>query len=282
MCKEAMLQKENSKKRSFLLATTFLLLIVFCCSSVALVVFAVINHNPVKRIDGAKAELITPIVQGTGVGAEVLVPEVITDEEAGPFNPFIPNLKDDEPFVDLETAFDFSAQYDYSNAQLIGKSGACTYKDGVYTAIAANSIYANMDASTPFPYGTISADVMNNGSDSGLVFGLSAIGNYFWEGAGVSYYFAFVSFEGILFLGRTVNGVWSSLTYTDITGFQTTNTYNLTVVYRVDKIVLILDGVPMLSYRTDVPLSGTGWGVRTGAIGATISNVKISNKVTLE
>ena len=140
----------------------------------------------------------------------------------------------------------------------------------------------HMSSYAPFPYGTISADVMNNGSDSGIVFGLSTIRNSFWEGAGVSYYFAFVSYQGILFLGRTVNGVWTTLTYTDIIGYTADTTYNLKVLYRVDKIVLLLDDVPMLSYRADAPLSGTGWGIRAGAAGATISNIKISNKVTLE
>lgn len=277
-----MLKKEKNKKCSFLLATTFLLLTIFCCSSIALIVSAAINHNPVERVEGEQASIIKPVVQGAGSGAEVLRPEVVPEEEIKPFDPFIPDLKDDEPFIDMEAAFDFSTQYDYTNAALTCRNGASSYVDGVYTTIANSSIYANTDANTPFPYGTISADIMNNGSDSGLVFGLSADMQYFWEGSGVSYYFAFVSYEGILFLGRTVDGVWSSLTYTDIEGFETTKTYNLSVVYRVDKIVLILNGVPMLSYRTDVPLSGTGWGIRTGINGATVSNLTISNKVTLE
>ena len=85
-----------------------------------------------------------------------------------------------------------------------------------------------------------------------------------------------------MFLGRTHNGKWDSLAYTDIAGWASTKTYNLKVVYRIDKIVLILDGVPMLSYRTDTPLSGTGWGIRTGCVDAVISNLKISNSVTLD
>lgn len=274
----------KEKKSAVLKVTAFALTAVLCCSTAALIVAAAVNHVPQERVEGNRASTVMPVVAGAGSSAEVLTPQIVTGggTEAEPYEPFIPNLKDDEPFIDMDVAYDFSTQYDYTNASLVYCNGNYSISGGAYTATAANSIYANRNAETPFPYGTLSADVMNNGSDSGLIFGLSSNVSSFWEGAGVSYYFAFVSFEGILFLGRTVNGGWASLAYTDISGFDANETYHLQVVYRVDKIVLALDGVPMVSYRTDTPLEGTGWGIRTGAVGATISNITISNKVTLD
>ena len=272
------------KKKKTLLSLKYLILFVLIPTvlGASVLVAAALNYVPEERVEGNKAITISPTVMQGGTGAQVLVPEVITDKEDSTFDPFIPGIFDDEPFIDMENSRDFSTQYDYSGAVLTSKNGNCTIENGVYTATTSSSIYANMDASTPFPYGTISADIMNNGSDSGIVFGLSSISNSFWEGNGVSYYFAFVSYQGVLFLGRTINGSWSSITYTDITGFNASNTYNLKVLYRVDKIVIFLDGVPMLQFRTDEPLTGTGWGIRTGAVGAKISNLQISSKVTID
>lgn len=273
------------KKKKTILSLKYLILFVLIPTvlGASVLASAAFSHVPEEMVEGNKAVTIFPSVSEGGEKAPVLVPEVITDEEgSSEFNPFIPGIKDDEPFIDMDSSRDFSKQYDYANAMLTSKNGNCNLENGVYTATTSSSIYANLDASTPFPYGTISADIMNNASDSGIVFALSANANSFWEGAGVSYYFAFINFEGILYLGRTHNGSWSALAYTDITGFNPSNTYNLKVLYRVEKIVLFLDGVPLLSFRTDEPLTGTGWGIRTGTAGAKISNLVISNKVTVE
>ena len=261
-----------------------LLSITLCVLCASILVVAAVSFMPEKRGDGKSAETISPSVSQVGDSAQILVPETVGEDvvEKVPHETFVPEYTDDEPFVDMEIDRDFSTQYDYSFAGMYAASGEFESLDGKYTAKTANAMNVHMSSYAPFPYGTISADVMNNGSDSGIVFGLSTIRNSFWEGAGVSYYFAFVSYQGILFLGRTVNGVWTTLTYTDIIGYTADTTYNLKVLYRVDKIVLLLDDVPMLSYRADAPLSGTGWGIRAGAAGATISNIKISNKVTLE
>ena len=260
----------------------FLLISGILCASILAV--AALSFSPEKRGEGKEAESIEPKVSGVGDSAEVIVPKPVGDETGDdePYEPFIPSFNDDEDFVDMDTSIDFSKQYDYSYAGFTAVSGNCSVSDGTFTATAANSMCVHRSSYAPFPYGTISADVMNNGSDSGIVFGLSSVSDTFWEGAGVSYYFAFVNYEGILFLGRTTNGIWSSLTYVDIPGFNATNTYNLKVLYRVDKIILFLDGEPMLYYRADTPLSGTGWGIRLGAVDAQISNINISNKVTVE
>lgn len=274
------------KKEKTVLTTKHLILLTMtvCVLSISVLVAAAVALLPEKQSDGSKAQTVAPVVNGAGDTAQVIYPETIDGEteEKEPFKPFIPSFTDDEPFVDMEDDRDYSKQYDYEGAVLSPKNGSCDISDGVYTCTGASTIHANLSAATPFPYGTISADVMNNGSDSGIIFGLSSTQNYFWEGGGVSYYFAFVNSEGILFLGRTVNGTWSTLAYTDVAGFSATKTYNLKVLYRVDKVVLFLDDVPMLYYRTDAPLTGTGWGIRMGIQGATVSNIAISNKVTAD
>lgn len=258
--------------------------LIICVLFTNFLICSALNYTPEKQSEGSKAQTVAPQINGAGDSAQVIYPETVDGktEEKEPFEPFIPSFTDSEPFVDMEDSRDYSRQYSYEGATLSPMNGACNIVDGVYTCTDISTIHANLSADTPFPYGTISADVMNNGSDSGIIFGLSSTQEQFWEGNGVSYYFAFINYDGILFLGRTVNGVWSTLTYTDITGFSTAKTYNLKVLYRVDKMILFLDDVPMLYYRTDTPLEGTGWGIRMGVAGATISNIAISNKVTAD
>lgn len=274
------------KKKNAILPTKRLVLfsVIMILLAVSVIVVAALSYSPEKRADGKEAESITPKVSVVGDSAEVLIPEPVDEkiEDEQPREPFVPSIDDDEPFVDMETPRDFSKQYNYQYADLTLKYGKFDISDGVYTATQPSTLYAHTSLAAPFPYGTISADVMNNGSDSGIVFGLSSNKDVYWEGSGVSYYFAFISYEGILFLGKTDNGVWSSLAYTSITGFNPSKTYNLKVLYRVDKIILFLDDVPMVYFRTEKPLTGTGWGIRTGAVGAQISNIVVSNKVTVE
>ena len=267
------------KKKYFILS-----LLLTGLLGLSIFVAAATLYIPVERTEGNKVSSTAPTVKGQGSSAEVLVPDVIPDSEVvkPPFNPFIPGLGVDDPFIDMEDDRDYSKQYDYTNAVLSPRNGSCTISEGVYTTTANSSIYANTESATAFPYGTISADVMNNGSDSGLIFGLSSNSNQFWEGQGISYYFAFISYEGNLFLGRTDNNAWSTLSYVKIAGFDKTATYNLKVLYRVEKIILFVNDEPLISFRTTEPLSGTGWGIRTGIAGAQISNIVISNKVTVE
>lgn len=273
------------KKNSILNAKHLVLFsVIMILLALSIIAVAALSYSPEKRGDGKEAESITPKVSMVGDSAEVLIPEISDEkpEEEQPREPFIPSIEDDEPFVDMEESRDFSKQYDYQHADLTMRYGKFDISNGIYTATNASTLYAHTSSYAPFPYGTISADIMNNGSDSGIVFGLSSNKSTYWEGGGVSYYFAFISYEGILFLGKTDNGTWSSLAYTDIVGFDQSKTYNLKVLYRVDKIILFLDDVPMVYFRTEKPLIGTGWGIRTGAVGAQISNVVVSNKVTVE
>ena len=274
--------KKNKINVSLKPVVLFVLIASILCTTVLVV--AALSYMPEKRGDGKEAETITPTVSGVGSGAEVILPEAVDEKpaEKPSYEPFIPEFTDDEPFVDMDTFYDYSKQYDYSYAGMYPANGGATYQDGVYTATAANTLYVHMSSYAPFPYGTISADVVNNGGDSGIVFGLSTVKSTYWEGVGVSYYFAFINADGTFFLGRTVNGTWSTLAYKDIVGYSAAKTYNIKVLYRIDKVILFLDDVPMISYRATTPLTGTGWGVRMGTVGSTVGNVSISNKVTLD
>lgn len=271
------------KKRILIFLTSFFAYAVICCTIVGIVAFAVTNYIPSRQADGNSALTITPVAKGEGDGAEIVTPNVTKEEDTNkePIGDFIPDFVDSDKFIDLESSFDFSKQYDYSNYVLSRVNGTCSVSGGTYTATGPSSIYANFSNDTAFPYGTISADVMNNGGDTGLIFGLSANQPSFWEGYGITYYFAFIGTDGILFLGSTQNGQWNTLAYSKISGFTVTTVYNLKVVYRVNKLVVCLNDVPMLTYRTVEPFTGVNWGIRTGAFGATVGNIKISSKATL-
>lgn len=259
--------------------------LVLLLSTTALVVAAANSFNPVKKADGNNInEVIDPVVEGKGDSAEVLKPNevVSSDTGIGPEGPFIPGILDDDPFVDMEDNNDYSTQYDYSNAKLSSAMGLFQQSEGTYTASSTNVLYVNRDATTPFPYGKISADIKNNGSDTGLVFGLSSNIPNFWEGQGISYYFVFISQGGTVYIGGAINGGWTNFGEATISGYNAQNTYNLKVLYRGNKIVCYLDGVNVLGISVPTKLTGTGWGIRAGKAGTVISNVKVSSDTTVE
>ena len=250
----------------------------------ALVVAASNTINVKEKAEGNKVNtVIYPEVVGQGDNAEVLTPDVKVDEDTGvETKPFVPGVLDDDPFISMGDEYDFSTQYDYSNAKVSSAMGLFNQVDGTYTASTASTLYVNRDATTPFPYGTFSADIMNNGGDTGLVFGLSASQVNFWEGNGISYYFVFISQGGTVYVGGAINGGWTNFGEATIPGYSSTQTYNLRVLYRVNKIICYLDGVNVLGISVPTPLTGTGWGIRAGKTGAVISNVEISSKTTVD
>ena len=267
----------HSAKHLILFLTVSLVL------SISIIAIAALSLSPEVRGEGNESETIVPSIIGAGDGAEVLIPEIVGDNNNDqPIEPFIPKLEVDEPFVDIDSLYDFSEQYDYSYAGMYAASGGGNAVDKTFTAISDNTMFLHMSSYAPFPYGTISADVMNNGGDSGLVFGLSTNRDIFWEGSGISYYFAFINFEGNVFLGKTENGIWTTLAYKKITGFDSTATYNIKVLYRKDKALIFVDDVLMISHKIQAPLSGTGWGIRMGVAGSHVGNIVINNKVTAE
>lgn len=267
-------------KKQLKILSVFLLVATLASTSF-FIVSANKSVNPVAKSEGDKVvTVLYPKENGRGDGAEVLTPIEKSDSDNA--ETFVADIKDYDTFIDMEAKRDFSTQYDYSEYVLYNTFGNCTLSDGTYTAVTDGAIYADLHKETAFPYGTLSADVMNNGGDTGLIIGLSANTQYFWEGEGIEYYFIFINFEGVLMVGRTVDGGWDMLCYTSVPGYSATAVYNLKVVYWVDKMLVVLDDATYLTYRTSRPLQGTCWGIRTGAVGATIGNIEISNKVIVD
>ncbi len=259
-----------------------LFLVALLCTTT--IVLAVLSVNPKKQADGDEIyDVLHPEVIKQGDNAEILTPDIHVNDNTGvELKPFVPEVLDDDPFISMGDEYDFSKQYDYTNAKLSSASGVFSFEEGTYTASTSSVLYVNNDNSTPFPYGTISADIMNNGGDTGVVFGLSSSKSYFWEGEGIEYYFVFISQGGTVYIGRAFDGGWTNFGEATIADYSPSKTYNLTVLYRVNKIICYLDGVNVLGVSVSEPLTGTGWGIRAGKTGATISNVVITSKATVE
>lgn len=229
------------------------------------------TRNPEKTGDGTPAEQVTPETngsQGSGGGSS---------DSSSSDSDWLPDILDYDKDVPIGGNYDFSTVYDYTGATLTAASGSMTAIAGVYEATSGAAIYANRNASTPFPYGTYSADVINNGTDSGIIFGLTASNSTFWEGSGISYYFFFVSMSGAAYLGKTDNGTWSALSTPSISGWNATTKYNVKVIFKGNKILGFINGKHMITYTDASPLNGTGWGIRVGGTGATIENLQISS-----
>lgn len=246
------------------------------------IVFASATYKAQEKAAGNQATIIVPDQKSEGEKADILVPIVKENDDSSegkPFEPFVPEIVDPDDFVDIDQTGDYSIQYDYTNATIESRYGLCNVVEGSYTAVSSSTIYANFDESTPFPYGTLSAKIKTNGGDTGVVFGLSSKTQSFWEGAGISYYFAFISMDGVVYLGKTDNGVWSELGTASLPGYSSQATYELTVMYRGSNILLLVDGTVYVNVRDAAQLTGTAWGIRTGISGSVVSDVKISSDV---
>ena len=146
------------------------------------------------------------------------------------------------------------------------------------------SLYACTDNAFKFPYGTISADVINNGADAGIIFGLSASSDRFFDGgSGASYYFYFVSMSGYAYLGRTTtSNAWQALMTTTISGYNKSTQYNIKAVFRGNKIICYVNNQVVFTYTDASPLTGTGWGLRSNnGTNSTISNLTLSSSIEL-
>lgn len=93
-----------------------------------------------------------------------------------------------------------------------------SFKDNL-VSVEGNSLALNK--AQEFTSGTIQLTVNLAGikSDSGIVFGLEDNGSSeFWE-KGVSYYFYFVSIDGLAYLGKVANGAWQICSTSTLKGF---------------------------------------------------------------
>lgn len=156
--------------------------------------------------------------------------------------------------------------------------GGFTSSGANHTSSAANSL---MVETTPFRYGSIQVDIKaSNSSDNGIVFGYSKTSDSTatWEGSGLSYYFLFINWQGIVILGKSDNGSWSTAGQSNgvvIKDFSVM--HRLTLVYKEREIKAYLgDTLLFTSYDSD-PLFGNGYGIRAGGNGVSFNNFTITS-----
>jgi len=235
-------------------------------------------------------QVIDPTQTGTGGAGSVITvtPSQGTTGGGGSSggSGYVPDIKDFDDNIEIGGDYDFSATVDYTGAlgAMTLRNGTASENAGVYSMESNGSLYACTDATYKFPHGSISADVINNGADAGIIFGLSASGERFFDGgSGASYYFYFVSMSGYAYLGRTTPGsVWVALQSVKIDGWAKTTKYNIKAVFRGNRVVCYLDGQFLFAFTEQTPLTGTGWGLRcNNGTGATISNVVLTSSVAL-
>ena len=230
------------------------------------------TRNPEKTGDGASAEQVTPETNSSQGSSGS------SSDSSSSASDWQPGIYDYDEDVPIGGTYDFSTVYNYSSYSLTARDGALDNSTAGTYAVASGSsrlLCATQDTATPFPYGSFTADVVNNTSDTGIIFGLSSTSDKFWE-AGSSYYFFFVSQVGLLYLGKVDNG-WQMLAAPKISGWTAGTKYTIRVIYKGNKILGFVNGTHMFSYTDSSPLTGTGWGVRIGAAGATVSNLKITS-----
>jgi hypothetical protein len=131
---------------------------------------------------------------------------------------------------------------------------------------------------TPFRYGSIQVDMKAaNTGDNGIVFGYTNYGDKTWEGANLSYYFLFVNYQGIVILGKTNNGAWSTVAQSGVVVRDFNVSHKLLLVYKEREINVYLDNVKMFTVTDPDPLFGSGYGIRAGKSGANFSNFTITS-----
>jgi len=195
---------------------------------------------------------------------------------AGTTSVWLPDIYDyDNVTPDYGTSYDDSTKYNYSGISYTAKQGNFSTSGSTYTTTAASTIAVN--SSIPFPYGTLSADLVYKGGDSGIIFGYKNTGTATWEGSGIQFYFLFINASGKFYLGKSVNNSWSSLAekYIGVTDQQ--HTYNIKAVVVSNKIICLIDNVVAFTYVDSAFLTSTGFGFRAGVSGTAFKNVTVTN-----
>ena len=153
-----------------------------------------------------------------------------------------------------------------------------SFKDNL-VSVEGNSLALNK--AQEFTSGTIQLTVNLAGikSDSGIVFGLEDNGSSeFWE-KGVSYYFYFVSIDGLAYLGKVANGAWQICSTSTLKGFNPSKDYDLKVIKKENVMYCFTDGELQFSYTDSRPLKGTKFGIRAGRKDVTFSSISINNRI---
>ena len=111
-------------------------------------------------------------------------------------------------------------------------------------------------------------------ADNGIIFGLTPNDLHaYWE-QDVSYYFFFISFQGLAYLGKVDNGSWTVCQHTELPGYSASKNYTLRIEKDATTIYGYVDGVCYVTYADSFPLTGTGYGFRAGAKGVAYHSVK--------
>lgn len=222
---------------------------------------------------------------GSPITPQVIVPSMPDDSNSDNTDKdttWIPDIFDlDDPYIPGQ--YDDSTKYDYSSekVQFITVSGSFQQTQGSgkypdYTVSSSNSL-AVCGEKTPFPYGTFSCDVKTvKGADSGIVFGLSAEKNTFWEND-TSYYIFLLSADGNVYLGKIDDGKWSVLQRKSYS-FNVEDFFTLKVVYKNNKIFCFINNTLLIEHKEKNPLTGTRFGIRGGGVGAVFANISITNE----
>lgn len=199
-----------------------------------------------------------------------------------PSEPWIPDILDrDDGFV-FPDETDDSVKYAYDDLSFGNVSGSFSVSSEqsvkAYLAASDNSMAVCDSEEAPFRYGTISCALKpKTNTDSGLVFGLSGNQSSYWEGPGIRYYFFFLSRDGTAYLGKTADGVWSMLQTVPYV-FNDTDTYTLKIVYKNGKICGYVNQELLIACRDNTPLTGTGFGMRSGAAGVKFSELNVTSE----
>ena len=229
----------------------------------------------------SKSETI-PSPEPSTYDPEIISTSTSQEEESSSsseFEEWVPDIIDyDDPVVIDDIDVDKNT-YDYSNVQFINANGEFTCEEGVYTSAKDYSLYVSSSSSSPFTHGTFAVDMkLTTPSDSGLVFGLSTRTDKFWEGKGISYYFFFINFEGVPYLGKTDNGTWSELgTASKVDLSDPEAVFSLKVLWYGNKIICFVNDEIVIARRDNRYLEGTRFGIRTGASGTEFQNLLISS-----
>ena len=148
---------------------------------------------------------------------------------------------------------------------------------GTFVSGANNSLFVS--ESSTFVNGSIEVTMKLNGEnkDNGIVFGLSdADKESYWEGAGISYYFYFISIAGQAYLGKANNGGWQLCATKQITNYNNTATYKLKITRHDETIFCFVDDSLNIAYSDSNPLSGEKFGLRAGGSNVTYTNFTVN------
>ena len=178
--------------------------------------------------------------------------------------------------------------FEYSPLWITEHGGVSLNPDGTITGSDSSIVLKNDGSDTAAGIYTLKYTNTADG-DNGLVFAHTRTGNNTWEGEGTSYYFAFVSGSG-LYIGKadTTDGGWKVIKndgVDDIPNFTKEGEHTITIVYDGNgSFDVTLDGVFIYSVSDNKPLTGTGYGYRSGKGGTVMQSLekKEYNSATYE